>query len=66
MDDVKTGVPKRYDIASDAFVAVDQKWVDSVQDIFNRFGAARRASERAIEEQQKFLDAWKPEFEQKK
>lgn len=66
MDDAKTSAPKRYNIATDEFVAVDQKWVDSVERIFQQFGKAREASKRAIETQQTFLAAWKPEFEQKK
>jgi hypothetical protein len=66
MDDVKAGVPKRYDIVSDEFVAVDQKWVDSVERFFQKFGKARETGKRAVEAQQAFLDAWKPEFERKK
>lgn len=57
--------PQRYDIATDEMVEVTQEWVDGVQTMFNKFGAARdhaRSFRRAI---QAFMDAWKPEFEQK-
>lgn len=51
-------VPKRYDAATDQFVPVTQEWVDFVQRQFAAFGKAREAS-------RSFLDAWRPEFEQK-
>lgn len=77
--------PQRYDIATDELVEVTQEWVDSVQTMFNKFGAARgharsflkrgharsflkspdanpEGTRKAI---QAFMDAWKPEFEQK-
>lgn len=68
--------PHRYDIDTDAMVNVTQEWVDDVQKMFSKFGAARgharsflkssnanpEGTRKAI---QAFMDAWKPEFEQK-
>lgn len=68
--------PRRYNIATDEMVEVTQEWVDDVQTTFNKFGAARgharsflaspnanpEGTRKAI---QAFMDAWKPEFEQK-
>lgn len=48
----------RYDIATDELVPVTQEWVDSVAQLMKAFGAARTKS-------REFLDAWKPEYEQK-
>lgn len=69
-------MPMRYDAMHDELVPVTQEWVDSVQRQFLRFGQARAAAKKAIGIQddivvsthpalQAFLDAWRPEFEQK-
>lgn len=76
-DDVKTGVPTRYDISCDCFIPATQEWVNDVEKFLQAFGHARQAAKRAMDIQdeivvtthpalQEFLDAWKPEFEQKK
>lgn len=66
MDDAKTGVPRRYDFATDEMVPVTQEWVDSVQTFANKFGLLRENARNVQKAAQEFLDAWKPEFEQKK
>lgn len=69
-------IPMRYDVGSDELIPVTQEWVEFVQRQFAAFGNARRAATRAIGVKddivvtahpalQEFLDAWRPEFEQK-
>lgn len=69
-------IPTRYNIGTDEQVPVTQDWVDGVQVLLNKFGLAREAARGAIGIRddivvsthpalQAFLDAWKPEFEQK-
>ncbi len=68
--------PQRYNIATDEMVDITQEWVDDVQKMFSRFGAARGHARSFLQSQnanpagtrkaiQAFMDAWKPEFEQK-
>jgi hypothetical protein len=68
--------PMRYDASRDELIPVTQEWVEFVQRQFRAFGNARGAAKRAIGVQddivvtthpalQEFLDAWRPEFEQK-
>lgn len=66
--------PVRYDVKSDKRVLVTQDWVDAVELEFAAFGKARAEARRAIGlglvpapvvlELHKFLDAWRPQFEQ--
>lgn len=63
---VETGVPKRYDIARDELVPVTQEWVNSVQVFWIKFGLLREQARNTQSAAQEFLDAWRPEFEQKK
>lgn len=59
-------VPTRYDITRDEMVPVTQEWVDQTGILLQRFGALREAAKQAQFATQNFLDAWRPEFEQKK
>lgn len=70
-------IPMRYDIATDMLVPVTQGWVDGIGQLLSRFGIARAKARLAINlldspnavmvkaSLQAFLDAWKPEHEQK-
>lgn len=69
-------LPQRYDIATDEMIEVTQEWVDQMGALLQALGSARRAAKRALVVEdgivkmthpalQEFLDAWKPEFEQK-
>lgn len=74
---VVTPVPMRYDITTDSLVPVTQEWVDGVGRIFAKFGIVREKAKLAVNlldqsnaamamvSLRAFLDAWKPEFEQK-
>lgn len=65
--------PHRYNIDTDQMVNVTQEWVDDVQKMFSRLGAARGHARSFLKSEnanpegtrkaiQAFMDAWKPEF----
>lgn len=70
-------VPMRYDVTKDELVSVTQEWVDGIGQLLARFGHARAKAKLAImsndaphtslakASMQSFIDAWKPEHEQK-
>lgn len=68
-------MPMRYDPALDGLVPVTEEWVQFVQRQFYAFGAARAAAKKVVGNGyapadvlvalNQFLDAWRPEFEQK-
>lgn len=72
-----TEMPMRYNIATDEMVPVTQEWVHGVEKVFQKFGNAREAAKEIITkgylpvdspvwlQVKAFLDAWRPEFEQK-
>lgn len=66
---------KRYDVLRDEWVPVTQEWVDGVETLLKSFGEARKVSKIIVENEkagivarhhhQRFLSAWRPEFETK-
>lgn len=69
-------MPMRYSIGTDELIPVTQEWVNFAERQFRALGQARAEAKRAIGIQddivinchpalQAFLDAWRPEFEQK-